>query len=140
MTLPDYGKIAEDRFSTEIKEWAAPFEASLRSRVLFLALFQEGLRAASDMRRKATRIIFHERTTCERFDLKINGRCVGFERYAADVNTKFVHIHREGFPPALVSFDERVETLEVPDDWPQAVGLAGEQIGLALDLLLTKLE
>lgn len=136
--MEDYGRFIADLLSSD-RQWAEPLVASLRARVLFLALFSEGLRATEAARRGGTLMAFYEWPFGDRFDLKIDGRAVGFER-AIGGSDKRIGIIREGFPPAIVPWDQHQDLIEAPIDSQQAVGLASEQIRLALALLLRKLD
>ena len=125
---------------SENQEWAKPFVTSWRARILFLALFTEGLRAVEGARMGGTFLTFYEWTTADCFDLKINTRAVRFERLMTGDDDKRIRVSREGFSPALVPWATQQEMIAAPADPRQAEGIAREQIRLALALLLRDLD
>lgn len=131
----DYADLVAELLSTD-EEWSRPHVASLRARVLHLALYFEGLRAVHGARSRGTNLCFYEWSSRggDRFEIKINGRSVGFERDQGKVK-----IVRDGFPYSLVPPEAMYESIEPPRGAAEAADLARAQIRLALRQLLQNL-
>jgi hypothetical protein len=132
----EYGQLATT-LAQSGERWAAPLVASLRSRILYLALFKECVRVAHERSDRGARFELQEDASTDQFALLLEPRRIRFERYPGH---PVVAIHREGFPPELVPGDLGSESIEAPFTHEEALLLARHQVNMALRLLFRRFD
>lgn len=117
------------------ERWSAPLIASLRGRMLYLAIFKACLRVVHERGDRGSRFELREDVQSDQFELVAEPRRIRFERFAG---YPVVAIHRDGFPPMLVPDGLQSESIEAPITLAEAETLARHQVNMALRLLVRR--